>query len=121
MSEPKDVVNFGYQEAFRMRLIDQRGATDNSLSEEEFIAQVNRDFDDSAMDVLHACETCAMNGGHDDISGDVETFYHFYRVHRWIVTTDNQGFKELETYDTEREAKDAFQSHDREYMRRHDA
>lgn len=90
---------------------------DNSISEEEFVKQANDAFNDKfcCKDVLEACEEFYGNGAADQVSGDVEIFYHFYRVHRWIVTADSQGFHELETYDNEAEAIEAFKNHETEY------
>ena len=89
------------------------------LKDQEIIRQANyfRDeFDlEPVTNVLGACEEFYMNGMDDDHDGDVETFGHFYRVHRWIVHTDNQGFKELDTYDDEYEATKAFEKLSEEY------
>jgi hypothetical protein len=113
MSYYKDSINFGHEEAGRAIGTSRRtpgGLRQNMLHEDELIAQCNEAFDDSAMDLMHACETFYMNGCADAVDGDVESDTgHFYRVHRWIVTTDNYGFKEIETYDTETEAIVAFE------------
>lgn len=91
-------------------------AYDNSMSEDEFIAQANRDLSTSGIEtVLEACEEFYGSGFHDGVSGDAETFGHFYRVHRFIVHTDSQGFKELVTYDNEDEAVKEFERLDKEY------
>ena len=97
----------------------------NTLSEAEIIQQAIESFEqdrlqgvfavESKPTVLEACEAFFMNGFHDDVSGDVETFGHFYRVHRWIVWTDNQGFKDVDTYDTEAEAIKAFEKYNDEF------
>lgn len=96
----------------------------NALSEEDIIKQASEAFGDLddyvrignpgvLMSALHAFY---MNGSADDQSGDVEApTGHFYRVHRWIVTTDSQGFEHIEALDTEAEAIEAFTLLDNEY------
>jgi hypothetical protein len=65
---------------------------------------------------LEACETFYLHGTADDVSGDVEApTGHFYRVARWIVRTDSQGFKDLEELETEDEARAAFETLETEY------
>ena len=91
---------------------------DNMLSENEIIEQaiaVVDTSDNPPQTVLDACEVFYMNGSYDDQDGDVETYDHFYRVHRWIVFTNNQGFKDLDTYDNEDEAIEAFEKYSMEY------
>jgi hypothetical protein len=92
-------------------------ANDNALSEEEFIEQAKAAFHDwkahassaGTFDVLEACEAFYMNGCADRVSGDVEApCEHFYQVHRWIVNTDDRGFKVLSTFDTEDKATIVF-------------
>lgn len=66
--------------------------------------------------VLDACETFYTNGMYDQISGDVEApTGHFYRVDRWIVSTNSQGHSEAITYANESEAIQAFRELDRQY------
>jgi hypothetical protein len=87
---------------------------DNSVSEAEFIKQACDAFGTSIIGaspnhmILDACEAFYMNGCADDMDGDADTFGHFYRAHRWIVHTDSQGFREVETFDNEDEAIAAF-------------
>lgn len=98
-------------------------ARDNTLSEDEIIAQAEEACEHGTLvestanpgKLLAALEFFYMNGSADEFSGDTDTFYHFYRVHRWIVTTDSQGFNDIETYDTEDEAIKAFKQHEGEY------
>ena len=98
----------------------------NALSEAEIIAQANKHYQLrwkthlDADDLLLALESFYMNGGADETSGDVETFGHFYRVHRWIVWTDSQGFHDVDTYDTEAEAIACFAKYDVEYAKTFD-
>lgn len=52
--------------------------------------------------LLEALEAFYMSGSADEVSGNVEApTGHFYRVDRWIVTTDSQGFKSVTEHDTE--------------------
>ena len=106
-------------------------ARDNSLSEEEFVAQCLNDFPDipeseqydpEYFDVVWACEAYYMNGSYDDIGGDAEApTGHYYRIHRWIVVTDDHGFQELFTFDNEDEASAAFDKLEKEYLEWGDA
>lgn len=125
MSHYKDTINFGWEEAGRAsaQRRDPGGLRPNTLSEDEIIAQCKENFGWDTYSagkpdnpLLHACETFYMNGCADAVGGDVESpTGHFYRVHRWIVTTDNYGFKDIETYDTETEAIVAFEQRADEY------
>jgi hypothetical protein len=92
-------------------------AKDNFLSESELIEQARTDLDEILRDddILGACEAFYGHGFADEQDGDVETFGHFYRVHRWIVWTDNYGFHDLETYDSEDEAHKAFEDYQYNY------
>jgi hypothetical protein len=95
--------------------------TDNTLSEDEIILQAVGAFGSEEVishpnnRLLDALESFYMNGLQDEVSGDAETYGHFYRVHRWIVWTDSQGFSEVETHDNERDACKAFEKHDKDY------
>ncbi len=99
-------------------------AKDNSMSEQEFVAQCLLDFPDNfeapnellARDVLEACEVYYLSGCYNDLSGDSEASTgHFYRIHRWIVTTYSSGNRFLDTFDNEDQAKAAFDELDEEY------
>src|SRR5687768_12244933 len=92
-------------------------AKDNSLSENELIEQARQAFpEDEITDLLEACEAFYMNGFADQVSGDVESPHgHFYRVHRWIITTDNYGFHDIYTLDDEDEAIRVFESWEKTY------
>jgi len=97
------------------------------MTEEELIAKARKAFPLECIEdylqhsdgdnlVLAACEAFYMDGSQDDISGDMEApMGHFYRVDRWIVFTDYQGFRFLETFNTEEQAIEAFQNLDKEY------
>lgn len=77
----------------------------NALSETEIIAQANRDLDAEASTLLEALEAFYGNGFADQLTGDVEYLDgHVFRVHRWLVWTDNYGFKSVSEYDSEAEA-----------------
>ncbi len=94
------------------------------MSEQEFVDQAMEDFPDyfahpndlRARDVLEACECYYLSGFSDGISGDSEApTGHFYRIHRWIVITDSQGFRDLDTFDNEDVAAAEFERLDIEY------
>lgn len=97
---------------------------DNTLSEDEIIAQAIEAFgSDSVVEgianpgmLLASLEAFSLNGSADEENGEADTFGHFYRVHRWIVWTDSQGFKDVETYDNEDEAHEAFAAYESEYV-----
>jgi hypothetical protein len=66
--------------------------------------------------LLDALEAFYMNGCADEVSGDVEgPTGHFYRVSRWIVTTDSQGFKSVDGWPNVMAAEKAFGDADCEY------
>jgi hypothetical protein len=97
----------------------------NTLSEDEIIAQAIEGTDHGTLvessanpgQLLAALEFFYMNGSADGNTGNVESgIGHVYRVHRWLVITDSQGFQDIETYDTESEAEVAFESYEREYI-----
>jgi hypothetical protein len=83
----------------------------------EFVRQARVDWPDANIrTVLDACEEYYMNGIYDDISGDMESpTGHFYRIDRHIVVTDSQGFHDLQTFDSEEAAIEAFGKLDDEY------
>jgi hypothetical protein len=85
----------------------------------EFVRQARVDWPDAKIDtVLEACEEYYMNGTYDDVSGDVEApTGHFYRIGRYIVVTDSQGFSEFHNYSNENEAVEAFSDMDEEYAK----
>lgn len=96
----------------------------NTLSEDEIIKEAEEaygDLDDYVRignpgRLMSALYAFSMNGSSDDESGDVESpTGYFYRVHRWIVTTNSQGFDDIETYDNEAEAIEAFNRRNEEY------
>lgn len=67
---------------------------------------------------LKVLEEIYMNGMADEVSGDVDApSGHFYRVGRYIVFTDSQGFRNLFSYQTTDLAKQDFEYYDREYSR----
>jgi len=84
-------------------------------TERGIIDQADSAFDQEHSDLLSALESFQMNGCPDEQSGDVECFMHFYRVDRWIVTTDSQGFREVLPFNTESEARFNFNELEREY------
>lgn len=91
--------------------------SDHRMTHDELISQARQVFADVTIETaLDACEAFYMSGSADEVSGDVDTYVHFYRVHRWIVRTDSQGFRELDTYNTEADAREAFETLDRYYI-----
>lgn len=102
-------------------------AKDNTLSEDEIIAQAIEAFgQENVVEgianpgmLLAALEAFYMSGSADELNGDADTFGHFYRVHRWIVWTDSQGFRDVETYDNEDEARQAYSAYETEYVSEH--
>jgi hypothetical protein len=88
------------------------------LTEQEIINQANEFFPQppAMKTVLEACECFYLHGSADEITGDVDSHIgHVYRVARWLVTTDAQGFHSLEGFETEAEAIKQFQARDSEY------
>lgn len=72
---------------------------------------------------LEWAEELYMLGCTDEASGDVECpdTGHFYRVERWVVMTDNQGFHYLQEHMSEAEAKFHFEELDQLYSEWEDA
>lgn len=59
--------------------------------------------------LLNVLEAFYMNGTPDEQSGNVEApTGHFYRVDRWIVVTNSQGFKDVYSHDSADEAEAEF-------------
>lgn len=77
----------------------------STMSETDLIEQARDDLGEQSESVLAACEAFYGHGFADAVGGDVESpTGHFFRVHRWIVVTDSQGFADLEAFDSEGEA-----------------
>ena len=70
--------------------------------------------------LVDALEAFYLHGCDDEHDGESDTFGHFYRVDRWIVWTDSQGFKRVETYDTEDVAHRTFVGYSDEFARTFD-
>lgn len=67
---------------------------------------------------LASLEAYYMNGMADAEAGNVDADTgHFYRVERWIVRTDTQGFHTIEAYDTVAEAISDFLKREEEYCK----
>lgn len=82
------------------------GSLYENPTEENIILEAKRNSEgfypiDSLLDALESFYLC---GFHDDVCGTVETGCHYYRVSRWIVQTDSQGFHEIFSHDSEKEA-----------------
>jgi hypothetical protein len=86
--------------------------SDQPTSEQELIAEAHESS------LLAALESFYMDGVADDVDGDVESpLGHFYRVDRWIVVTDSQGFHDVRTYANVDEAKSEFAKLQQEFDR----
>jgi len=86
-------------------------------SKQDFIASV-RKHNPKVKTLMDALEDTYMNGFANEVSGDVEApTGHFYRVERWIVTTDSQGFRDLWPFDSPAEARKEFQLLDEAYSK----
>lgn len=79
-------------------------------SEQEIIEEAEQHFGPiNPGTLLNALEAFYMEGADDENAGNVESpTGHFYRVDRWIVVTDSQGFKDIHTYDSVSEAENEF-------------
>lgn len=62
--------------------------------------------------IIRACETFGGHGFSDEQYGSITEppFFHAYRVHRWIVTTDTPGRSFLIEEGSEDEARKRFAS-----------
>lgn len=89
----------------------------NTPAAHRFINQHNSTYpNEPARTILDACEGYYMNGFYDDIGGDVDTAVgHYYRIERFIVRTDTQGFRECDEFHTIAIAKKAFAELETEY------
>lgn len=66
---------------------------------------------------LEELEAIYMDGNADYVSGDVEApTGHFYLVDSQIVTTDSQGFCNVETFLSGAHAKAEFDARQKEYI-----
>lgn len=80
------------------------------MTTESEIIEDARQFNEQDINtLLDALESFYMNGSADEQDGDADTFGHFYRVDRWIVWTDSQGFHDVSTYATEEIAHHEFE------------
>jgi hypothetical protein len=79
-------------------------------TEDEIILQAKRNCDGfyTVDNLREALECFYLNGFQDEVCGTVESGCHYYRVSRWIMQTDSQGFHEVFSYDTPEEAAIAF-------------
>jgi hypothetical protein len=69
-------------------------------TEDEIILQAKRNNDGfyTVDNLREALECFYLNGFQDEVCGTVESGCHYYRVSRWIMQTDSQGFHEVFTY-----------------------
>jgi hypothetical protein len=64
----------------------------------------------------NALESIYMSGFSDESAGNVESpTGHFYRVGKWVMVTDSQGFKSLHSHETESDAMAHYNELDREF------
>ncbi len=83
----------------------------DNLTADQLIAGVRDSLDvPHVRTVLDACEALNLSGFSDDTGGDAADgrIGYFYRVDRWIVGIDSQGFKNLTTYPDVETARSAF-------------
>lgn len=69
-------------------------------SEYQIIKEAQENYGETGIEtLLDALEAFYLSGSPDEASGDVEApTGHFYRIDRWIVVTNNQGFKDVQEY-----------------------
>jgi len=86
------------------------GASIQNPSEEQIILEAKRNCDGfyPIDNLLEALECFYLSGFQDEVCGTVESLGHYYRVSRWIVQTDSQGFHNVMTFATDKEAAIAF-------------
>ena len=79
----------------------------NVLSEHEIIEQARTDLGETHIETLEdALEAFWGHGFHDSQCGATdEPSGHCFRVHRWLLWTDDFGFTEVSTFDSEAEAQ----------------
>ena len=69
-----------------------------------------KDLDPSVKTIMDALEAHYGHGFTDEMSGNVDSpVGHFYRVDRWIVVTNDRGFRDVWNYGSITEAKTEFQ------------
>jgi hypothetical protein len=86
------------------------------MSDETLIAEVHERIDTDVETVLDALNAIWGSGFADEESGNVEApCGHFFRVEHWIVTTDSQGFHNVETFCSIQASMVAFSERDHEY------
>lgn len=105
-------------------------STQNTLSLDDLIEQVDEALgpnwrswgcsNPANPGIIETCEAFYVNGFADESGGDMNAGGHFYRVHRWIIHTDSQGFNEYEEFDTEDEARKAFEKYQNEFYDNYD-
>lgn len=87
-------------------------------SEYQIIKEAQENYGETGIEtLLDALEAFYLSGCPDEQSGEVEApTGHFYRIDRWIVITDNQGFKEVLEFPYEQRAKEDFEEMCGEYV-----
>jgi hypothetical protein len=86
------------------------GAMVCNPTEDQIILEAKRNCDGfyPINNLLEALECFYLNGFQDEVCGTVDSIGHYYRVSRWIVSTDSQGFHEIMTFPTDKEAAIGF-------------
>ena len=75
-------------------------------SEERLIHQAQRDYAGYGIETLvDALDMIWGNGFADGEAGEADRYGHCFRVSRWLLWTDSQGFKSVEAYRTDTEAE----------------
>jgi hypothetical protein len=93
-----------------------QGRTSPSRTTRAQIIESAKKFNIKVESLIQALEDFYCNGFADEVSGDVDCDTgHFYRVDRWIVTTDSQGFHDIWSFNDIPEARREFQRLEKEY------
>src|SRR4029077_2186483 len=84
----------------------------------QIVAEAQK-LDPAVKTIMDALEAFYGHGMTDEMSGNVEcpSTGHFYRVDRWIVTTDDRGFRADWIYGTIAEAQSEFQKLEDEFSK----
>lgn len=83
------------------------------------IVQKARELDPDVKTIKDALEAFYGHGFADESGGNVDcnATGHYYRVDRWIVTTDDRGFHDIWIYGSIGEAQSEFQKLEEEFAK----
>lgn len=81
----------------------------------ESLVGVLDDETDEMTLVETACKAFMLDGRADEQTGDVSTFGHYARVHRWIIWANGTGQTGIDEEGSEREAINRFSEIESEY------